>query len=120
MELVKFDYQYLNMQFARIIGNVVSTRKEGKVQGLKILLARYLDEDLHETAKTAACIDTVGAGTGDIVMLCSSSSARMTYLTKGVCTDNTVVGIVDTISNGHKTIYSKIIDSEQLNGQFGS
>ena len=103
------------MQFARIIGNIVCTRKEGNVQRLKILLARYLDEDLHETAKTAACIDTVGAGTGDIVMLCSSSSARMTNLTKGVCTDNTVVGIVDIVSFGHKTLYRKITDSEPIN-----
>ena len=98
------------MQIARIIGMVVSTRKEGNVQGLKILVARYLDENIRDLPKTTACIDSVGAGVGDKVLLCSSSSARMTNLTKGVCTDNTIVGIVDTISSGNKFIYHKAID----------
>ena len=95
------------MQLAKIIGKVISTRKEGNVQGLKILVARYLDEELRELPKTAACIDSVGAGEGDVVLLCSSSSARMTRLTKGVSTDNTIVGIVDTISMGGDSIYVK-------------
>ncbi len=95
------------MQFGKIIGQVVSTRKEGKVHGLKILVARYLDENLQETGKTAACVDTVQAGVGDIVLLCSSSSARMTAMTHGVCTDNAVVGIVDTVSSGSKILYRK-------------
>ncbi len=95
------------MQLGKIIGQVVSTRKEGKVQGLKILVARYLDEHLQETGKTAACVDTVQAGVGDVVLLCSSSSARMTAMTQGVCTDNAVVGIVDTVSSGSEILYQK-------------
>ena len=96
------------MQLAKIIGEVISTRKEGNVKGLKILVARYLDEEMRELQKTAACIDTVGAGVGEVVLLCSSSSARMTKLTKGVCTDNAVVGIVDTFTKGQKSVYQKV------------
>jgi len=95
------------MQLGKIIGEVVSTRKEGNVKGLKILVARYLDEEMGELQKTVACIDSVGAGVGEVVLLCSSSSARLTKLTKGVCTDNTVVGIVDTITNGYKSVFEK-------------
>jgi microcompartment protein CcmK/EutM len=95
------------MQLAKIIGKVVSTRKEGNVHGLKILVARYLDEEMGELSKTAACVDSVGAGDGDIVLLCSSSSARLTKLTNGVATDNTIVGIVETISSGKKITYQK-------------
>lgn len=95
------------MQLAKIIGKVISTRKEGNVHGLKILVARYLDENMSELPKTVACIDSVGAGDGDIVLLCSSSSARLTKLTKGVSSDNTIVAIVDTISNGEKPVYQK-------------
>jgi microcompartment protein CcmK/EutM len=95
------------MQLAKIIGEVVSTRKEGKVKGLKILVARYLDEEMRELQKTAACIDSVGAGVGEVVLLCSSSSARLTKLTKGVCTDSTIIGIVDTISKGAKSVFEK-------------
>ncbi len=95
------------MQLAKIIGTVVSTRKEGKVHGLKILVAQYLNEALEELPKTAACVDTVGAGIGDVVLLCSSSSARMTDLTKGVCTDNTIVAIVDCVTSNNRKIYQK-------------
>jgi len=95
------------MQLAKIIGEVISTRKEGKVRGLKILVARYLDEEMRELQKTAACIDSVGAGVGEVVLLCSSSSARMTELTKGVCTDNTVIGIVDSVTSGKKSVFQK-------------
>jgi len=95
------------LQLAKIIGEVVSTRKEGKIQGLKILVARYLDEEMRELSKTAACVDSVGAGVGEVVILCSSSSARLTKLTKGVCTDNTIVGIVDSITIEKKSVFQK-------------
>lgn len=101
------------MKLGKVIGNVVSTRKEGNVGGLKILVVSYLDENLIDTKKTAACIDTVSAGSGDIVLLCSSSSARMTNMTKNVATDNTIVGIVDSISSNSRYIYRKnAIDSD--------
>ena len=95
------------MKIGKIIGKVVSTRKEGNVEGLPILVVSYLDESLSETGKTAACIDTVNAGDGDVVLLCASSSARMTSKTTNVATDNTIVGIVDSVSVGSKYIYTK-------------
>jgi ethanolamine utilization protein EutN len=95
------------MKLGLVIGNVVSTRKEGNVKGLKILVVSYLDEQMNDTKKTAACIDTVSAGEGDIVLLCSSSSARLTALTKNVATDNTIVAIVDSVSSEGKYIFKK-------------
>ena len=95
------------MKLGRVIGKVVSTRKEGNVEGLRILVVQYLDDKLATTGKTAACIDSVNAGDGDIVLLVSSSSARLTNVTKNVCTDNTIVGIVDTISAENKYLYKK-------------
>ena len=95
------------MKIGKVIGKVVSTRKEGRVDGLPILVVSYLDETLTDTGKTAACIDTVNAGDGDVVLLCSSSSARMTAKTTDVATDNTIVGIIDSVSAGSKYIYTK-------------
>jgi microcompartment protein CcmK/EutM len=97
------------MKLGKIIGKVVSARKEGNVNSLKILVVDYLDENIVETGKTAACIDTVNAREGDVVLLCSSSSARETKTTKSACTDNSIVGIVDTISTGQKYLYKKLI-----------
>ena len=95
------------MKLAKVIGKVVSTRKEGNVEGLPILVVSYLDESLSDTGKTAACVDTVNAGDGDVVILCASSSARMTSRTTNVATDNTIVGIVDSVSAESKFIYNK-------------
>jgi len=97
------------MKLGKIIGKVVSTRKEGNVNSLKILVVDYLDENLVETGKTVACIDTVNAGDGDVVLLCSSSSARETKTTNNACADNSIVGIVDTISAGKKYVYKKMM-----------
>lgn len=95
------------MKIAKVIGKVVSTRKEGNVEGLPILVVSYLDENLADTGKSAACIDTVSAGEGDVVLLCASSSARMTSKTTHVATDNTIVGIIDSVSAGSTYMYRK-------------
>jgi len=95
------------MKLGLVIGNVVSTRKVESVGGLKMLVVSYLNDELVDTKRTAVCLDTVGAGSGDIVLLCASSSARMTELTRKAVTDNTIVGIVDAISSGNRYTYKK-------------
>jgi ethanolamine utilization protein EutN len=88
------------MQFAKVIGNVVSTQKTGRVGGLPLMVVRFLDEGLKAAADTQAAVDTVGCRPGDTVLLCGSSSARMTSKTRDVCADLAIVGIVDTVTVG--------------------
>ena len=95
------------MKLGKVIGNVVATRKEGNLGGLKIIVVTYLDENLTDTNKATACIDTVNAGDGDIVLLCSSSSARLTQMTKNTAVDNIIVGIIDYISSDNRYLYRK-------------
>ena len=95
------------MKFGKVIGQVITSHNEGNIQGKKLLVVRYLNDKLGETDKTTACIDSVKANAGDIVLLCSSSSARLTKVTSNVATDNTIVGIVDTISSNKKNWYMR-------------
>jgi microcompartment protein CcmK/EutM len=95
------------MKLGIVIGTVVSTKKVANNEGLKMLVVSYLNDELVDTKKTAVCIDTVNAGRGDVVLLCSSSSARMTSMTNRAVTDNTIVGIVDAISANGKDTYKK-------------
>jgi microcompartment protein CcmK/EutM len=95
------------MKLGIVVGNVVSTKKVGNNEGLKMLVVSYLNDELVDTQKTAVCIDTVNAGRGDVVLLCSSSSARMTSMTSRAVTDNTIVGIVDAISSNNTYTYKK-------------
>ena len=95
------------MKLGVVIGNVVATRKSGNMGGRKILVVRYLNEELAETGTTHACIDTVDAGVGDVVLICASSSARVTAATSGVATDSAIVGIVDEVFSGARQVYRK-------------
>lgn len=95
------------MKFGKIIGQVISPQKVDSLNGLKLLVVQYLDEKLKPVPKTAACVDSVNAHQGDIVLLVASSSARYTKITRNVCTDNTIIGIVDLISSSKMDLYKK-------------
>ena len=94
------------MQLGKVIGNVVAVKKVENLTGLKLMVVDYLDAELKSKGKSTVCVDTVSAGKGDLVLLCSSSSARLTADTKNVCTDNTIVGIVDSVSVNGKDIFN--------------
>jgi len=93
------------MKLGIVKGSVVASKKAGNTDGRKILIEELLDDAVKETGTTAACIDTTGAGNGDVVVLVSSSSARLTKLTKNVCTDNTIIAIVDNVTSNGKCLY---------------
>ena len=95
------------MKLGKVIGKITATRKAGNLDGKRLLVVDYLDADLKPTGKTGACVDTVNAGEGEIVILCGSSSARATEMTKGVATDNTAIGIVDSVASGKVNLYMK-------------
>ncbi len=95
------------MQFGKVIGNIISTRKTQCGVGLPLLVVQLLNEQLQPTGKTIACTDAMNARQGDIVLTCGSSSARMTERTHGVCTDNTIVAIVEMVSHGKTDVYRK-------------
>ncbi len=87
------------MQVARIVGNVVATKKDERLKGAKLLIAQVLKiEDLSETNNFVISIDTVEAGVGDLVLLVSGSSARQTDKTNGKPVDSAVIGIIDKIN----------------------
>ncbi len=95
------------MQIGKVIGTVVSTVKTGRVQGLPLLIVQPLDENLKDSSKAIVCTDTVNAKHGEIVLVCSSSSARCTDKTRGACTDSSIVAIVDAVSYGKHSLYLK-------------
>src|SRR5262245_33302609 len=87
------------MQLARVIGNVVSTVKNNALLGRKLLLIQVLDQELGATGKPLVAIDSVGAGTGDLVFWCRGKEASFPFEGSEVPTDCTIVGIVDSESH---------------------
>ena len=95
------------MQLARVVGTVVSTRKEPNLEGLKLLVVRPLDEEGKDAANALVAADAVGAGPDEVVLIASGSSARQTQATDKKPVDAVVMAIVDTWYVGDKEKYRK-------------
>ena len=95
------------MQFARVIGNVVATQKDKRVEGRKFLLIQPLSVDFEPRGNQLVAVDAVGAGEGEIVLYATGSSARQTVLTHNTPCDCVIMAIVDLIEKDGKIIFKK-------------
>ena len=59
------------MLIARVIGTTVSTIKDEKLEGRKLLILRQTDETGATSGKPYVAVDTVDAGIGDLVLTAS-------------------------------------------------
>jgi microcompartment protein CcmK/EutM len=85
------------MILARVVGTVVATRKDERLHGRKLLIARPVNVEGKEEKGYIVAVDTVGAGSREIVLIVQGSSARMAEGCKDCPVDAAIVGIVDTI-----------------------
>lgn len=85
------------MVLGKVIGTVWSTRKDENLTGSKFLIVRELNLDYSPTTKFTVAVDSVGAGTGEIVLMASGSSARQTKFTKNKPIDAVIMAIVDKL-----------------------
>ena len=92
------------MYLAKVIGSVVSTKKDESMTGRKLLMVRPMLVDPDDPARfkpgsnTIVCVDTLGAGEGELVMFAQGSSARQADGLKKMPVDAAIVGLVDTVS----------------------
>lgn len=111
------------MKLGRIVGTVVSTRKDEKIESLKLYVVRDLSvasgdaEALTEKSSFVIAADTVGAGLGEVVLYASGSSARQTKMTDGKPVDASVMAIVDNIDLDGREIYRKSTDDWSPGGE---
>lgn len=86
------------MKLGKVVGTVVATRKDPRLEGLKHLIVATITPDGKFDGNYEVAVDTVQAGFKEIVILCTGSSARMTSRTENAPVDATIVGIVDSIN----------------------
>ena len=92
------------MFLARVIGSVVSTKKDEAMKGRKLVVLRPLLVDeanptqFRPGANTIVAVDSLGAGQDEVVLFCQGSSARQATGMKSLPVDAVVVGIVDTVA----------------------
>lgn len=95
------------MNIGKIIGTVVASRKDPKLEGLKLLLVQQADLAGNPKGGQVVAVDSVGAGIGEIVLYCSGSSARQTEITQNRPVDAVIMGIVDEIEAGGEVTFCK-------------
>ena len=95
------------MFLAKVIGNVVSTQKNARFLGSKLMMIQpYVTREgkLVESGSSVVAVDSVGAGEGELVMFTQGSSARLTDTTKDLPVDAVIVGIIDTVEVGGRRV----------------
>jgi ethanolamine utilization protein EutN len=85
------------MILARVVGTVVATRKDPRLEGKKLLILKPIAPDGKDEAGYVVSVDTVGAGVRERVIAVSGSSARMAEGCKDTPIDNAIIGIVDDV-----------------------
>lgn len=93
------------MLIARVIGTTVSTIKDEKIIGQKLLVMRQTDETGKSIGKPFVAVDTVNAGVGDLVLTASGSSARQTTITKDRPVDAVIMAVIDSLEVEGKTTF---------------
>jgi len=86
------------MVVGRVLGSVVATQKNAKLEGAKLLLVQPLDLEGAPRGGAVLAIDGVDAGVGDRVLLIQDGRSAQLVLGKGVAAvDAAVIGVVDTM-----------------------
>ncbi len=83
------------MQLARVIGNVVTTRKDENLAAVTLLILQPIAPDGSDLGRTLVAVDAAGAGVGERVFFVRGKEASFPFHPTEVPTDAGVVGIVD-------------------------
>jgi microcompartment protein CcmK/EutM len=83
------------VQLARVIGDVVATRKDENLAGVTLLVLQPLNADGSKAGRTLVALDTVGAGVGETVFFVRGKEASFPFHPVEVPADAGIVGIVD-------------------------
>lgn len=83
------------MQLARVIGDIVATRKDESLDGIKLLLLQPLTPAREAAGRPLVAVDSVGAGVGEEVFFVRGKEASFPFHPAAPPVDAGIVGIVD-------------------------
>jgi microcompartment protein CcmK/EutM len=95
------------MQIAKVIGTTVSSVKDERLEGSKLMLVCPADEHGEVTGPSYVALDKVGAGQGELVFVVQGSSARFAAGNANTPVDAAIIGIFDSMAVHGETTYHK-------------
>lgn len=96
------------MLIGKVVGTVVATHKDEKMEGLKFLVLKQVDMEGREGSGYVVAVDAVGAGLDEYVLYASGSSARQTLVTDKRPCDAVIMAIIDQWEVGGEVKYRKV------------
>ena len=88
------------MKLGRVTGTVTATAKDARLTGLTLLVCDIVDGKGKVLEPGQVAVDTVGAGSGDQVLIATGSAARLPVQTTGAPVDAVITAIVDRVEIG--------------------
>lgn len=95
------------MLIGKVVGTVVATRKDEKLDNLRFMVVKQVNVDGQEAGGYVVAVDAVGSGIGEYVLFATGSSARQTVLTDKRPCDAVIMAIVDTWETDGQVRYRK-------------
>jgi microcompartment protein CcmK/EutM len=93
------------VKVGRVVGTVVSTIQHEVFDGRRLLLVDMLGADAQATGDYLICVDSVGAGAGEAVLVIDEgNSARQVIQRSTAPVRSIVVGIVDQLTVDGETV----------------
>ena len=83
------------MQLGRVIGDVVMTRKDDNLLGIKLLIVQPLTPERQPAGRAIVAVDSVGAGVGEEVFFVRGKEASFPFHPAEPPVDAGIVGIID-------------------------
>lgn len=96
------------MLIGKVVGTVVASRKEEKLEGVKLLVLKQVNVEGQVGSGYVIAVDAVGAGLDEFVLYASGSSARQTVVTDKRPVDAVVMAIIDQWEIGGEVKYRKV------------
>jgi len=86
------------MLICLVVGNLVATQKNRKLEGAKLMLVQPLDLDDQPVGATFLAIDSVGAGIGEkVLVVIEGKAAGQALGRKAAAVDAAIVGVIDAV-----------------------
>jgi ethanolamine utilization protein EutN len=87
------------MILARVLGNIVATKKNQRYESASVMLCQQVTPEGEETATTVLALNSVDAGIGDTVLIVQEGWSASTASTgkPGAAIDSAIVGVVDYV-----------------------
>jgi ethanolamine utilization protein EutN len=87
------------MILARVIGNIIATQKNQRLEGGRLMMVQPVDVDGSAKGPSFMALDSVDAGAGDLVVVVQEGWSASTAATgsEGYAIDAAIIGVVDVI-----------------------